>query len=190
MLGTLGSASKSYPGIGIPYLTYPCNIAPTKTINKRARTLCTGGCKTNKRSHPTNQSINQPIKSINQINQPINQSIKRVLAIYQIMLGWKTYECYHETDELFPTKGQPNPRKNRLKVAFGPLVSTANTFSWAGIASIYGTDYKKPNSTKFSASTLLIINRSIDQAIYQAILRSINQPINQSINRSINQAMK
>ena len=32
-----------------------------------------------------------------------------------------------------PTPGQPNPRKNRLKVAFGPLFPTANTLSWVGI---------------------------------------------------------
>ena len=32
-----------------------------------------------------------------------------------------------------PTQGQPNPRKNSLKVAFGPLFPTANIFSWVGI---------------------------------------------------------
>ena len=32
-----------------------------------------------------------------------------------------------------PTQGQPNPRKIRLKVAFGPLFPTANNFSWVGI---------------------------------------------------------
>ena len=32
-----------------------------------------------------------------------------------------------------PTQVQPNPRKNRLKVAFGPLLSTANIFSLVGI---------------------------------------------------------
>ena len=29
-----------------------------------------------------------------------------VFAIYEILLSWKTYKCYYETDEL------PNPRKN------------------------------------------------------------------------------
>ena len=33
----------------------------------------------------------------------------------------------------FPTQGQPNPRKLRSKVAFGPLFPTANIFSWVGI---------------------------------------------------------
>ena len=55
-----------------------------------------------------------------------------VFAIYQILLGWKTYKYYYETAEL------PNPRPtqrktNRSKVAFGPLFSTANIFSWVGI---------------------------------------------------------
>ena len=31
-----------------------------------------------------------------------------------------------------PTPGQPNPRKIRLKVAFGPLFPTANIASWVG----------------------------------------------------------
>ena len=32
-----------------------------------------------------------------------------------------------------PTQGKPNPRKIRLKVAFGPLFPTANHFSWVRI---------------------------------------------------------
>ena len=43
----------------------------------------------------------------------------RVFAIYLIMLGWKTCKYYYETDELPNPNGQPNPRKIRLKVAFG-----------------------------------------------------------------------
>ena len=35
-----------------------------------------------------------------------------------------------------PTQGQSNPRKNRSRVAFGPLFPTANTFSWVGIGFI------------------------------------------------------
>ena len=31
-----------------------------------------------------------------------------------------------------PTQGQPDPTKNRLKAAFGPLFPTANIFSWVG----------------------------------------------------------
>ena len=34
------------------------------------------------------------------------------------------------------TQGQPNPRKVRLKVAFGPLFPTATNFSWVGIGFI------------------------------------------------------
>ena len=37
-----------------------------------------------------------------------------------------------------PTKGQPNTRKKKLKVAFGPLSSTANIFSWVGICFYVG----------------------------------------------------
>ena len=33
----------------------------------------------------------------------------RVFAIYQILLGWKTYKYYYETDEL------PNPRPTQPK---------------------------------------------------------------------------
>ena len=32
-----------------------------------------------------------------------------------------------------PTQGQPNPRKIRLQVAFGPLFPTENIFSWVGV---------------------------------------------------------
>ena len=32
-----------------------------------------------------------------------------------------------------PTQGHPNPRQNRLKVAFGPFFATANNVSWVGI---------------------------------------------------------
>ena len=57
----------------------------------------------------------------------------RVFAIYQIVLGWKTYEYYYETDEL------PNPRLTKPKKKmvltwkFGPLFPTANDFLWVGI---------------------------------------------------------
>ena len=44
-----------------------------------------------------------------------------------------------------PTQGQPNPRKIRLKVAFGPLFPTANIFSWVGVGFMQETDYKKTN---------------------------------------------
>ena len=54
--------------------------------------------------------------------------VNRVFAIYQIMLGWKTWKYYYETDELPNPKGQPNPRKNRLKVTFGPLFPHSKHF--------------------------------------------------------------
>ena len=59
-----------------------------------------------------------------------------------------------------PTQGQqPNPRKIRLKAAFGPLFfsPTAKDFSWVKIGFMQQTDYKTPNPTNFSANTLLIV---------------------------------
>ena len=55
----------------------------------------------------------------------------RVFAIYQIMLGWETYKYYYETDEL-PNPRPTQPKKKRLKVAFGPLFPTVNKF-WLGL---------------------------------------------------------
>ena len=56
---------------------------------------------------------------------------KGVFSIYQVMLDWKTCKYYHEADEL------PNPRKIRLKVAFGPFFFlTVDKFSWVGIDSM------------------------------------------------------
>ena len=54
-----------------------------------------------------------------------------------------------------PTQGQRYPRKIRLSAAFGPLFPTARVFSLVGIDFIQETYYKKPNSTKSSANTLV-----------------------------------
>ena len=73
-------------------------------------------------------------KSINyELLPPHNPTATRtrtVFAIDQIVRGWKTYKYYSTKS---PTQGQPNPRKNRLKVAFGPRFPTVNIFSWVGI---------------------------------------------------------
>ena len=53
-----------------------------------------------------------------------------------------------------PTQGQPNPRKIRLKVAFGPLFPTEINFWWVGIGLVQETDYDKPNPSKFSVYTV------------------------------------
>ena len=37
-----------------------------------------------------------------------------LLAIYQIMLGWKTHEHYHETDEI-PIPRPTQPKKKQVK---------------------------------------------------------------------------
>ena len=49
------------------------------------------------------------------------------VANYQIILGWKTYKCYYETGEL-PNPRPTQPKKNRSKVAFGPLFPTIKRF--------------------------------------------------------------
>ena len=79
-----------------------------------------------------------------------------VCDIYQILLGWETYKYYYETVELpNPRPTQPKPRKNRLKVAFGPLFPTSDNFWWAGIGFVWETDYKKPNPSNSSANPLI-----------------------------------
>ena len=46
--------------------------------------------------------------------------------MHQVLLGWKTYKYYYETDEL----PNPRPTQNQEKSGekFGPLFSTANNF--------------------------------------------------------------
>ena len=65
---------------------------------------------------------------------PSLPSVDTVYTVYQIMLGWKTYTYYYETDELPNPRPAQNPRKIRVKVAFGPLFPTEELFvSWVGI---------------------------------------------------------
>ena len=58
-----------------------------------------------------------------------------VFVIYQIGLGWETYECYYETDELPDPRPTQPPRKNWSKSGiFGPtFFRTATIFLWVGI---------------------------------------------------------
>ena len=58
-----------------------------------------------------------------------------------------------------PTQGQPNRRKIRLKVAFGPLFPTLNNFSWVGIDFTKETERKKPNPTKYFANTYQLFRK-------------------------------
>ena len=60
-----------------------------------------------------------------------------------------------------PIQGQPNQRKNRLKVAFGAIFRTPNNFSWVGIDFIWETHYRKPNPTKISANILIAYKSNI-----------------------------
>ena len=53
----------------------------------------------------------------------------RVLAIYQILLGWKTYKYYNETDELpNPRPTQPKEKKKIKSGNSGHFFLTANIF--------------------------------------------------------------
>ena len=66
-------------------------------------------------------------------------AIIRLFAFYQLLLGWKTYKYYYETDELPPTQGQPNPRKIWLKKRrFGPLFCIhSKCFFFRGLGLIF-----------------------------------------------------
>ena len=49
-----------------------------------------------------------------------------------VELGWKTCGYYYETVETHQPQATPTQGKIRSKVAFGPLLPTANSFSWVG----------------------------------------------------------
>ena len=53
----------------------------------------------------------------------------RVVAIYQIMLGWKTWKCYYETDELpNPRQTQPQEKVGYISGIWATFFATANNF--------------------------------------------------------------
>ena len=54
-----------------------------------------------------------------------------------------------------PTQGQPNPRKNWLKVAIGPLFPTANNFSWVGICFYVGNRLRDTQPNQNSPHSIL-----------------------------------
>ena len=55
-----------------------------------------------------------------------------------------------------PTQGQPNPRKIRLNMAFGPLFPTANDFWWLGLITYIGNRLETQPNKNFSANTLIL----------------------------------
>ena len=76
----------------------------------------------------------------------------RVFAIYQIRLGWKTCKYSYETDEFRQPKANLNPRKIRLKVAFGPLYPTAKKKkkkTWVGIDFYIGNRLRETEPSQF-----------------------------------------
>ena len=97
------------------------------------------------------------------ISQPINQitikstnpTANRVFAIYQFLLSWKTHKYYYENRRTPQPKANPTQEKIRLKVAFGTVFPTAKYLFVGWNWFLIGTDYKKPNPTKFSANTLI-----------------------------------
>ena len=108
-----------------------------------------------------------------------------VFAIHQILLGWKTYKYYNETDEL-PNPRPTQPKKNYIKSGVWATFPTTNIFSWVGIDFIWEADYKKPNPTKFSANTLLVgwlvswyllgwlvVGRSVGRSVRRSVGRLI-----------------
>ena len=63
-----------------------------------------------------------------------------------------------------PTQGQPNPRKMRLKVAFGPLSPSQHNdlvVAWDWFFFMKQTAYKKPNPTTPSTNTLILQVRQL-----------------------------
>ena len=100
-----------------------------KPTNSRASKAIKSPTMQNKQptKHSNKQSSKLPINKQPATNQQVNQPTNRVSAVYQIMKGWKTYK-YIMKPANSPTQGQPNPRKNRLKAAFGPLFSHSKQF--------------------------------------------------------------
>ena len=68
------------------------------------------------------------------VPSPVSRCLRHTwYLVYQTILRWKKCKYYYETDELpNPRPTQPNPRKIRLKVAFGRLSLTEIIFSWVG----------------------------------------------------------
>ena len=64
---------------------------------------------------------------------PSATAINRVFAIYQMMMGWKTYKSYLGNRRTPKTQGQSNPREMRLKRHLGNFFLTANSFPSVGI---------------------------------------------------------
>ena len=75
--------------------------------------------------------------------------------MYQILFDWKACKNHTETDEL-PNPKPTQPKTNEVKSGhLGHFFPTANSFSRVGIGFMLETDYKQPNSPKFSVNTQL-----------------------------------
>ena len=79
-----------------------------------------------------------------------------MIAIYQIMLGWKASQYYYESDEL-PNPRSTQPKKNQVKSGSWATFSHSKIFSWVGIDFKEETDCKKLNPTELSANTLIVL---------------------------------
>ena len=70
------------------------------------------------------------VRSVGRFSR-LERGATRVFMIYQICWDGKHINITVKLSNS-PTQGQPNPRKNRLIVAAGPRLATANIFSWVG----------------------------------------------------------
>ena len=72
----------------------------------------------------------------------------RVFAIYQILLGRKTYEYSYETDEL-PNPRPTQPKKSSVESGiWSHFFPQQLIFRGVGIYFIYETDYKRNKPTQ------------------------------------------
>ena len=71
-------------------------------------------------------------KQTRQVNSSI-MCLLRCLPFTKFCWVGKIYITISMKSTNSPTQGQPNPRKTTFKAAFGPLLPTANIFSWVGI---------------------------------------------------------
>ena len=92
-----------------------------------------------------------PASAVRVSSIQFSQLTRGVLAMHQFLLSWKTNKHYDEKPTNSPAQGQPNPRKNRSKVAFlghffpqhiifpiKPIISTTRTPAQTGSAASLG----------------------------------------------------
>ena len=108
--------------------------------------------------------VGHPATSTSSEVQPMNSASNYPMGSVRYTkfcrVGKHNSTYYDETVEL-SNPGPTQPKKIRLKAAFGPLFPTANSFSWVRIGFIWETDYNKPNPIKFSANYPIPLSRAV-----------------------------